>query len=98
MLLLPSTGYNAIANAHDSCSSDADCKVTLSIGDVCINAVGLLSCQSGQCDIIGVGTSEATVVEMSSVNGYGEALAPLSPTPTHPPTRSLGSLGGRTPL
>eukprot|EP00037_Helgoeca_nana_P018726 m.180573 g.180573 ORF g.180573 m.180573 type:complete len:517 (+) comp24563_c0_seq1:52-1602(+) len=73
MLLLPSTGYNAIANAHDSCSSDADCKVTLSIGDVCINAVGLLSCQSGQCDIIGVGTSEATVVEMSSVNG-GSAI------------------------
>lgn len=70
-LLLSTTAFNQLVSTASSvsCSSDSDCLVTMQIGNVCVNAAGLLSCVSGTCAVIHGAVSSGA----SSVNG-GSAI------------------------
>jgi hypothetical protein len=90
-LLIYTTAYNALANSQVSCSSDDDCLITLMMGDICINAAGLMTC-SGTCQLDTSLVTEAT----ASINGtspfagrrlvwpYPSSLCPPACLPRYP--------------
>ena len=53
-LVLPETAFMGVVEAAEAstCTVDTDCFVTLEIGDVCVNSVGLLECgANGHCAV-----------------------------------------------